>query len=159
MGDPSGKSPGPSPAGGSDMFEASFSAFSSGPATAGSEELAFSTDTSNFADAGAESSSAAFGSFDGTEKRDDAKNRFDAFGGSGAWGNEQAVQLQTSGTVTADGFPAAFSGAGADAEQRAATVARNEEIEALLRQEAEIAAKLEQLRLQEAQLRRSQNNI
>jgi hypothetical protein len=73
--------------------------------------------------------------------------------------NEQAVQLQTSGTVTADGFPAAFSGAGADAEQRATTVARNEEIEALLRQEAEIAAKLEQLRLQEAQLRRSQNNI
>ena len=88
--------------------------------TAGSDELAFSTDTSNFADAGGESGSAAFGSFDGVEKRDAAKNRFDAFAGSGAWGNEQAAQIQSSGTVTADGFPAAFSGAGADNEQSAA---------------------------------------
>ena len=159
MGDPSGRSPGPSPAGGSDMFDASFSAFTSGPVTAGNEELAFSTDTSNFADAGGESGSAAFGSFDGAEKRDAEQNRFDAFAGSGAWGNEQAAQLQSSGTVTADGFPAAFSVAGADAEQSAATIAHNEALAALLKKEAEIAAQLEQLRLQEAQLRRSQNNI
>lgn len=90
------------------MFEASFSAFAVGHAVPAEQEVTFSTDTSNFADAGGAGDGAAFGSFDG-ESGEDNRRGFDAFGGARTWGSGQAAQLQKSGTVTADGFPAAFA--------------------------------------------------
>lgn len=155
VGDPSispGPSPGnyPSPGGGTDMFEASFSAFAIGHAVPAEQELTFTTDTSNFADAGGAGDGAAFGSFDGEGREDNARG-FDAFGSARAWGSGQAAQLQKSGTVTADGFPAAFAG-----REDGAPSDTSDALAVLLQREADMAARLENLKLSEA-LRRAQD--
>ena len=117
------------------MFEASFSAFNIGHATHPDQELTFSTDTSNFADAGVEGSSAAFGSFEG-EGREENVPAFDTFGSAEGWGSGRAVQLQKSGAVTDDGFPTA--GRAVDAPPELDDV-----LAALLRKEAAAEARLD----------------
>jgi hypothetical protein len=153
-----GKSPGPSPgANESDMFDASFSAFVGGHPSAAGEEVTFSTE---FVDSGLEGSSTAFSTFEGNDVNDEKGNPKDgAFDGGGdPWTDRRIAQLQPGGTVTADGFPAAHHSAETEA-QIAATKAHDKALAILLKKEAEIAAKLEELKLAEAQLRRTQNNM
>ncbi|KAI2491227.1 hypothetical protein MHU86_23333 [Fragilaria crotonensis] len=132
------------------MFEASFSAFAIGHAVPAEQELTFTTDTSNFADAGGAGDGAAFGSFDGEGREDNARG-FDAFGSARAWGSGQAAQLQKSGTVTADGFPTAFAG-----REDGAPSDTSDALAVLLQREADMAARLENLKHAEA-LRRAQD--
>lgn len=147
-----GASPRTSPAGGSDMFDATFTAFASGKVPAVNEELAFSTDTVNFAEAGAEGGRSTFASFDGGEQREDGKNGFDAFGGAGWASAEAAAQLRNSGTVTADGFPAPFLETGG-AEHAAAVANSLGVVAVLVDRQSEVSAQMEQMSMAEQQRR------